>query len=113
MASSTTSCFGRAIGQRHVLADLETELEVDAALGQALGAALDDVLLQLEAGNAVDQQAAGPVVPVIDGDLIAGGAQLLGGRQAGRAGADRRRRSRRARQRAGSASPSRSRRPDR
>ena len=29
-------------------------------------AALDDVLLQLEAGDAVDQQAAGPVVAVVD-----------------------------------------------
>ena len=55
---------------------------------QPLDAALDDVLLQLEAGDAVGQQAAGAVVAVVDMDLIAARAQLLGGGQPGRAGAD-------------------------
>ena len=51
-------------------------------------AALHDLLLQLEAGDAVDQQAADAVVAVVDRDLIALAAQLLGGGQPGRAGAD-------------------------
>ena len=53
-------------GQGHVLADLAAQHEGDAALGQAVDAPLHHVLLKLEAGDAVDQQAAGAVVPVID-----------------------------------------------
>jgi hypothetical protein len=55
---------------------------------QAFRAALDDVLLQLEAGNAVDQQPARPVVAVIDVHLVAAPAQPLGRGQPARAGAD-------------------------
>ncbi len=47
-----------------------------------------DVLLQLEVGDAVDHQPADAVVAVVDGDLVAAAAQLLGRGQAARAGAD-------------------------
>jgi hypothetical protein len=40
--------------------------KLDAALDQPVGAALDDALLQLEPGDAIDQQAAGTVVAVVD-----------------------------------------------
>ncbi len=60
----------------------------DAAFGQHLRPALDRGLLQLEVRNAVDQQATDPVVAVVDVDLIAALAQLLGDREPGRAGAD-------------------------
>src|SRR5262249_6033297 len=44
--------------------------------------------LELEVGDAVDQQAADAVVAVVDRDLVALAAQLLGGGETGRAGAD-------------------------
>ncbi len=47
-----------------------------------------DLLLQLEVRNAVDEEAADPVVAVIDGDLVAAPAELLRGGEAGGAGAD-------------------------
>ena len=64
------------------------QVELDAAFGEQPGAPLDHVLLQLEVRDAVDQQAADPVVAVVDVDLVAASAQLLGGREPGRAGAD-------------------------
>ena len=79
---------GAQLVQAGVAADLEAEFELDAAIGQAGGAPLDHVLFQLEAGDAVDQQAAGAVVTVVDGDVITGFAQPLGGGQARGAGAD-------------------------
>ena len=50
--------------------------------------AVDVLLLQLEVGDAVAQQAADRVVALVDGDRVAGPGQLLGGGQPGRAGAD-------------------------
>ena len=88
MAISTASWLRAQFGERDVAADLEVQLELDAALGQQLRAAQHDLLLQLEVGDAVDQQAAGAVVAVVDRDPIALRAQLLGGGQARRAGAD-------------------------
>ena len=61
---------------------------MDAAIAQMARAPLDDLLLELEAGNAVDQQAADPVVAVVDMDLPALTPQLLGAGEPGRAGAD-------------------------
>ena len=68
-----------------VAADLAVEVEMDSAVGQQLGAPLDDRLLELEVGNAVDHQAADPVVAVVDMDLVALAPQLLGRREARRA----------------------------
>ena len=76
------------VGEAGLAPDLEAEPEDHAAFGQTAGAALDHLLLQLEAGNAVDQQAASPVVAVVDGDGVAGLAQPFGRRQPRRARAD-------------------------
>ena len=47
-----------------------------------------DLLFELEIGDAVDEQAADPVVAVIDVDGVALATELLGGGEAGRAGTD-------------------------
>ena len=74
--------------QAGVAADLEFVAEVDAAVLQPLQPPPDDVFLQLEAGYAVGEQAAAPVVPVVNGDAVAAPPQQLRRRQPGRAGAD-------------------------
>ena len=51
-------------------------------------AAVDDLLLHLEVGNTVTQQAAGLGVLLVDMDIVAGARELLRGRHAGRARAD-------------------------
>ena len=72
----------------NVDADMRVGEERDALGAHLLDAAIDDVLLQLEVGNAVAQQAADAVVLLIDGDGVAGAAQLLRGRQSGGSAAD-------------------------
>src|SRR5690606_12712585 len=58
------------------------------ALGLHLGEPLLDLaLLHLEVGDAVAQQSADTVVAFVHGDGVPGARQLLGGREAGRAGA--------------------------
>ena len=61
--------------------------------GDALGAhlletAIDDVLFELEVGNAVAQQAADAVVLFVDGDGVAGATELLRGGKTGGTAAD-------------------------
>ncbi|MNT13259.1 hypothetical protein D3C72_1482210 [compost metagenome] len=68
---------------RDIDADVGVQHELDPALDQAVDAALNDALLQLEAGDAVGQQAARAIMAVIDGDLIAFAAQTVGGGYAG------------------------------
>ena len=51
-------------------------------------AAVEDGLLHLELGDAVAQQPAGLVGALVDGDGVPGAGELLGGREAGRAGPD-------------------------
>jgi hypothetical protein len=80
--------LGSQVGEAGVTANLEIRVEDDARVGQQLDPAADDVLFQLEAWNAIDQQAAHAVVTVIDMDVVALGAQFLGGGQTGGAGAD-------------------------
>src|SRR5690606_35125485 len=75
-------------GGRHVAADLDAGAELGALRAHLLDAAVDVPLLHLELGDAVPQQAADAVGPLVDGDGVAGPGQLLGGGQAGRAGAD-------------------------
>ena len=76
------------------LLDLDIDADVDAAMeGDAfaldlLDAAVDEVLLHLEVGNAVAQQAAGLGFALVDMHLMAGAAELLGGGEAGGAGTD-------------------------
>ena len=74
--------------QGRVLAHLEVQMELNLAVPQQLGAPLDDFLLQLEVGNAIDHQAADAVIAVIDMHLVALAAELLGCGQAGGPGAN-------------------------
>ena len=71
-----------------ILADIAVQHEFDAAILQQSVAALDDLLLQLEAGNAIDHQPAGTVVAVIDGDLKPHPPQPVRRREATRPGTD-------------------------
>ena len=71
-----------------VVADVDRAAEAGALGLHLLEAAVEDRLLHLELGDAVAQQATGPVGPLVDGDGVAGAGQLLGGGEAGRAGAD-------------------------
>ncbi|MNL51923.1 hypothetical protein D3C87_1750620 [compost metagenome] len=74
---------GPQLVHRDIDADRGVQHELDPALDQAVDAALNDALLQLEAGDAIGQQAARAVVAVIDDDLIAFAAQTVGGGYAG------------------------------
>ena len=91
---------GRAAGEQHrvvLLAQLldghvDADVDAGAELG-ALGAHLlqppvEDPLLHLELGDAVAQQPADAVGALEHDDVVAGAGQLLGGGEAGRAGAD-------------------------
>ena len=69
-------------------ADVEVEMEGDAAVDQMLRPAANDLLLELEVGDAIDEQAADPVVAVVDMDLPAPPAQFFRRRHAAGAGAD-------------------------
>ena len=71
-----------------VLADIAVEDELNTRFGEIVCAALNDFFFQLEARNAIDQQAANTVIPVIDSDLIALAAQLFCSGEAARACAD-------------------------
>ncbi len=63
-------------------------MEGDAFGFHLRDAAVDQVLLHLEVGNAVAQQPAGLGVLLEDMNVVSGARQLLGGGQAGGAGAD-------------------------
>ena len=72
-----------------VLADLDAALEVDAHLFEHLDLGVDHVLLETEARDAEGQHAAGHLVFIEHGDVfVAHVRQIVGARQAGRAGAD-------------------------
>ena len=72
-----------------VLADLDAALEVDAHLLEHLDLGVDHVLLEAEARDAEGQHAAGHLVFIKHGDVfVAHVRQIVGARQAGRAGAD-------------------------
>ena len=76
------------------LGDVEFDADMDVAVeGDALGlhlrdAAVDVVLLHLEVGDAVAEQAAGLGVLLVDVDVVAGAGELLGAGEARRPGAD-------------------------
>src|SRR5690606_32366482 len=73
---------------RDVDADLDAGAEA-SALGLHLGdATVDVVLLELEVGDAVAQEAADRVVPLVHGDRVAGARELLRGGEAGGPGPD-------------------------
>ncbi len=70
------------LAQRNVAADIAAQVEGDAALLDLANPPQHGPLVQLEVGDAVDEKAAGAVVPVVDGDLIAPSTQPVGSRQA-------------------------------
>ncbi len=76
------------LGGGDVAADVHARLEPHALPRHLLQAAVDDPLLELEIGNAIAQQAADAVVLLEEHRLVAGPIDLLGGGQAGGAGAD-------------------------
>ncbi len=63
-------------------------LENDALGLHLRDTAIDDVLLKLEVGNAVAEQAADAVVLLVDGDGVAGASKLLRGGKARGSAAD-------------------------
>ena len=72
--------------------DVDTDVDAGAEL-HALGAhlleaAVEVVLLHLELGDAVAQQATDAVVTLVDLDGVTGARELLRDREAGRAGTD-------------------------
>ncbi len=89
-----------AAGQRHrviaieQIVDRQVHADIGAVMeGHALGfhlrdAPVNDVLLHLEVGNAVAQQAAGLGPALEDMDVVAGAGELLRAGHAGRSGAD-------------------------
>ena len=75
------------LGAGEGLADLDAVAE-DGALALHLAQpAVEVLLLHLELGDAVAQQAAGLVGALVDRDRVPGAGQLLRGREAGRTGA--------------------------
>ena len=69
-------------------ADLDAGAEARALGLHLREARLEVLLLHLEVGDAVAQQAADAVVALEHGDRVAGAGELLGGGEAGGAGAD-------------------------
>ena len=76
-----------AVG-REVDADVHAGPEDDALGLHLREPAVEAPLLHLEVGDAVAEQAADAVGPLEDRDVVAGAGELLGGGQAGGAGAD-------------------------
>ena len=74
--------------EHDVAADVAVQVEGDLRVAQQRLAALHDLFLELEVRDAIDQQPADPVVAIVDRDLVALAAKLLGRRETGRAGAD-------------------------
>ena len=79
---------GHQLRRRVVHADVDAGAEGDALGRHEVEAAVEDVLPELEVGDAVAQQAADAVGALEDGHAVAGPVELVGGGQAGRAGAD-------------------------
>ena len=73
---------------RQVDADMGAVVEGHAFGLHLRDAAVDEVLLHLEVGNAVAQQAAGLGVALVDVNVVAGARELLRAGQSGRARAD-------------------------
>ncbi len=80
--------LGHQLFCAHVDADIDAVMEGDAFALDLLDAAIDEVLLHLEVGNAIAQQATGLGFALIDMHLVTGTAKLLGSGKTGRAGTD-------------------------
>ncbi len=87
-ASSSASCPSSSSLRRDGPAHVRVAVEDDALRLHLLHAPLDDVLLHLEVGDAVGEEPARLGALLVDVHLVAGARQLLGGGEAGRAGAD-------------------------
>ena len=74
--------------ERHIATDLHTIAELGAHQANDLGLGLDNILLQLKAGNAVGEHAARALVLLEHDRLVALLGQIEGARQTGRTGAD-------------------------
>src|SRR5262249_35986267 len=75
---------------RDVGADMRLGLKLHSLGSHLLDAPVDEVLLQLEVGDAVAQQSADAVGLLQDRDIVAGARQLLRGGESCRSGADHR-----------------------
>ena len=87
-ASSTASYSSRSCCDGDVDADVDAGAELGALGAHLLEPPVEDPLLHLELGDAVAQQPADAVGPLEHDDVVPGAGQLLGGGEAGRAGAD-------------------------
>lgn len=74
--------------ERHIAADLHAVAELGAHQANDLDLGLDDILLQLKAGNTVGEHAARALVLLENDRLVALLGQVEGTGQAGRAGTD-------------------------
>ena len=75
-------------GKLFLLADVGAGDELDALRGQQVDSPLDDALVELHVRNAVHQQPADAVGPLVDGHRVADLVELGGGGQTGGAAAD-------------------------
>ena len=80
--------LGQKLGDRLVDADIDAAMEGDALAFHLLHAGVDVALLHLEVGDAEAHQPAGLRLALIEMDVVAGAAELLRRRHAGRTGAD-------------------------
>ena len=71
-----------------VLADKGAGDELDSLCGHDVDALLDELVAELEVGDAEAEEAADEMVAFVDGDEVAGAVELLGAGEAGGAGAD-------------------------
>ena len=76
----------RELGGGVVHADMDARAELHALRSHELEATVQDVLAQLEVGDAVAEETADPVGALEDGHRVAGAIELIGGSQPGRAG---------------------------
>ena len=77
-----------AAGEVLLLADVGAGDELDAFGREQIDPPLHDALVELHVRNAVHQQAADAVGPLVDGDGVADLVELGGGGEPGRAAAD-------------------------
>ena len=77
-----------AAGEIFFLADVGTGDELDAFGREQVDAPLDDALVELHVRDAVHQEAADAVGPLVDGDRVADLVELRGGGEPGGTAAD-------------------------
>ena len=84
MASTTASYRSRSWSPVSVGADVDAGAEDRALAAHLVEPPVEVLLLHLELGDAVAQQPADLVGPLVDRDGVTGAGELLGGGQAGR-----------------------------